>query len=58
MRNHIGVPAEKTLFSDSNNNELFIINSAAVQADEYLFSGVRKAILLVAIFQTFTHKKC
>ena len=42
------VPSDVTLLSNSKNNELFIINLATVQADEYLLSRLRKAVPLPA----------
>ncbi len=36
--------AEETLFSNSSNNKLFIINLATVRAEGILFSRLRKAV--------------
>ncbi|MDQ6845591.1 MAG: hypothetical protein M3Z92_14795 [Bacteroidota bacterium] len=49
------VPSDVTLLSNSNNNELFIINLATVPADEYLLSRLRKAVPLAA--SRFGHTK-
>jgi len=45
------VPADEYKLSDSNNNELFIINLATVPADGILLSRLHKAVPLVAIIE-------